>query len=719
MKRILFICILFCFGGLLASEQTAGSDQQKLSMPNPLKLDPEWWKYFEGSGTGLQSKLDKFYASIDQLLLDADPDVRDQYQKTSQNIRSNLKLYAVIRQIQPELQEYQWVPKEGYPVSVVLELSNQIRKLKQQVENDSLVVENLDQEICTLHGEMKTKMAVYLSQTLPSKEKFSKGLNVMLAQSRLAYMIELKRIEEALLMNKKQEVQSKSEELSFAKDHVMIESGEPTDDESQIAELKGKIQAVRESITSTEAKFIDHFIDQFTPGDQDHEMDQIDFFRLKLDQAQLEETELQAKIYNIEILNYLNLWMTEPDANHFNENLNRWNEFLNENKKRLSKWKSSLSKEISEASKSFVKAIDDQEVDQEYRQLLQKKLITASNNSVVIERIQKQLHDMQLQLAFVETQQVSEASTVEGWYLMMRRMLLTLHENYQDWLYWGLFDIGGIPITPIGILKALTVLLFTFFLSGYIQKGLRKLFISYKVGESSIYILLRLSHYAVLLIGSLFALSALGLTLRNFAIVVGALGIGIGFGLQNFANNFLSGLSLLVGKHIKVGDIVELEETSRGKVTEINVLHSTIRSFDGLEILVPNSILMNNKLVNWTKKDPYRRFKIPFGVAYGVNQHKVKEIITEIAREVPGTMVGHHTYKDPEVWLVKLGDSSMDFELVVWVNLYASRGQSSVTATYLSAITDALLENGIDIPFPQQDIHIKSLPKEYENKVKS
>ncbi|MCB1119775.1 MAG: mechanosensitive ion channel, partial [Chlamydiia bacterium] len=217
-------------------------------------------------------------------------------------------------------------------------------------------------------------------------------------------------------------------------------------------------------------------------------------------------------------------------------------------------------------------------------------------------------------------------------------------------------------------------------------------------------------HYVIVISGIIIALSTLGLTFSNIAIIIGALGIGIGFGLQNIVNNFLCGLAILFERNVKIGDYVELESGLKGKITEVNVQNTTIHTHDGLDILVPNSMIVGKQLVNWTKKDPFQRLHVPFGVAYGTDQEKVRQVVLDAIKDLSPTLDQTRGVPNPEVWLVKFGESSLDFELVVWVNIYRSRGHRALTALYLSTIETAFKHNGITIPFPQRDLHLKTFP---------
>ena len=209
-------------------------------------------------------------------------------------------------------------------------------------------------------------------------------------------------------------------------------------------------------------------------------------------------------------------------------------------------------------------------------------------------------------------------------------------------------------------------------------------------------------HYVVLLIGFFFAIAAAGLDLSKLAFLVGAFGVGIGFGLQNIVNNFVSGLILLFERPIKVGDWVELNALY-GEVKRIGIRSSTIRTVEGADVIVPNGSLLDSNVINWTHSDRRRRLKVPVGVAYGTDVTRVMELLLEVGRSQPQVL----KEPEPDVLFVGFGESSLDFELRFWV------GQFQDGAATRSAVTvevnRVLSENSIEIPFPQRDLHLRSV----------
>ncbi len=184
--------------------------------------------------------------------------------------------------------------------------------------------------------------------------------------------------------------------------------------------------------------------------------------------------------------------------------------------------------------------------------------------------------------------------------------------------------------------------------------------------------------------------------------------MGIGFGLQTLVSNFVAGLIILFERSLKIGDFVELESGVTGEVREINMRSTLITTNDNIDIVVPNSEFVNGRVTNWTMREVYRRVHIPFGVAYGTDKELVKKAALEAAQDVPVTLTGH-LRREPQIWFVEFGDSSLNFELVAWLNPDAVKSPGAVHAQYLWEIDDKLRKYDIEVPFPQRDLHVRSV----------
>ena len=215
----------------------------------------------------------------------------------------------------------------------------------------------------------------------------------------------------------------------------------------------------------------------------------------------------------------------------------------------------------------------------------------------------------------------------------------------------------------------------------------------------------RMSHYSVLVLGFIAAIAALGFEIGNLALLVSALGVGIGFGMQNMVNNFISGLILLFERPIKVGDLVSLSELL-GRVARIGIRSSTIRTFDGADVIVPNGDLISSQVTNWTLADTRRRVTLPVGVKYGTPAQRVIDLLEQVAHTHPEIL------EEPAPFAIFMGfgDSALEFELRAWTE--SADALTIVRSELAVGVQDALAAANIEVPFPQRDLHLKTVPEE-------
>jgi small-conductance mechanosensitive channel len=210
-----------------------------------------------------------------------------------------------------------------------------------------------------------------------------------------------------------------------------------------------------------------------------------------------------------------------------------------------------------------------------------------------------------------------------------------------------------------------------------------------------------LLRYAVSLVGTVVVLQIWGVDLRSFAILASVLGVGIGFGLQSIANNFVSGVLINAERPVRPGDFVRVGEFV-GSVERVGARSTSIRTLDRATILVPNSRLLEGEVVNWSHDDPVSRVHVPVGVAYGSDVQRVRHALLEVARSHRGVLRDPR----PEVQLLRLGESSLDFDLLVWTA--DPRNQARLVSDLNFRIVSALRAAEIQIPFPQRDLHLRS-----------
>ncbi|MGA9341885.1 MAG: mechanosensitive ion channel domain-containing protein [Rhodanobacteraceae bacterium] len=279
--------------------------------------------------------------------------------------------------------------------------------------------------------------------------------------------------------------------------------------------------------------------------------------------------------------------------------------------------------------------------------------------------------------------------------------------HVSDFLNTQLLDTQGISLTIGAVLAAIITILIALVISRVLRSGISRYANKHKSNQAALYTVSRLVHYVLLVVGTFIALSVAGIPLSKFELFAGALGVGLGFGLQAIFSNFVSGLIILFDRSLKVGDFVELSNGVHGTVRDIHIRATLVTTNDNIDILVPNSEFVTHNVVNWTLREASRRQRIPFGVAYGSDKELVKKAALEAAREVPFTLTQEGA-RAPQVWLTGFGDSSLDFALVVWLNSDAVKRPGAVTAAYNWALHSALAKYDIEIPFPQRDLRVRS-----------
>ena len=279
---------------------------------------------------------------------------------------------------------------------------------------------------------------------------------------------------------------------------------------------------------------------------------------------------------------------------------------------------------------------------------------------------------------------------------------------FTGWLSSVTFDLGESEVSLLRILVSLALAWFALWLGRLIGNVAQSQLRSSPDLPASVGGLLGQSiKIGVMIVAVLIALNFLGVNVAALTFFSGALGVGIGFGLQSVFSNFISGVIILMEKSLKVGDFIELQSGLSGVVKEINFRSTVVMTNDNVDIIVPNEAFIKAQLINWTMTEARRRIHVPFGVAYGTSKELVQKAGLEAAKSVPWTYDdrGEHT---PQVWLVKFGEFRLEFELIVWLTEEAVLRPQKVMADYIWAVHSALEKYDIHVSMPQRDLHIKS-----------
>lgn len=284
-------------------------------------------------------------------------------------------------------------------------------------------------------------------------------------------------------------------------------------------------------------------------------------------------------------------------------------------------------------------------------------------------------------------------------------------EEIQNIIYYPLFSIGTSSVTLSIILKIIFLLFAGVVFLRLLRRQLTKL-LEKKAGMSigAINSITTLGYYISLLLGTLIVLSTAGLDLSQLSIILGALGVGIGFGLQAITNNFISGIILLTEQSVKVGDYVSISDGLVGEVRKMTIRTTVVRTVEGEDIIVPNSDFIATRVNTWTYSDDWRRITIPFGVSYDSDPDEIIQLAEAAAREVDIT---REDFMHPlRIFFEGFGDNSLDFSIRVWCRMTNLKAPSGLKSDYYFALFRKLKDAGVTIPFPQHDLHLQTAPPE-------
>jgi small-conductance mechanosensitive channel len=288
-------------------------------------------------------------------------------------------------------------------------------------------------------------------------------------------------------------------------------------------------------------------------------------------------------------------------------------------------------------------------------------------------------------------------------------------EEIEKWtsklLETTIVTINKTPITPASLIIFTLIVVVSIFVTRILTRTIfDRVLRRFSIKEGLRYTLRRLAEYTLIVVGIIIAFQFIGVDLSGLAVIFGLLSVGIGFGLQSVTANFVAGLVLLFERPIKIGDRITVGDIE-GEVEEISMRATRIKTLNNISIIVPNSQFVSSSIVNWSFGDPRVRLEIDVGVSYESDLDLVLQSLKEVALENP------HVLKKPEpdVLLKEFGDSSWNMRLRAWID--NPHGHHVIRSEINCAIVRKFRERGIEIPFPQRDLHVRSpLPIPFEKK---
>lgn len=282
--------------------------------------------------------------------------------------------------------------------------------------------------------------------------------------------------------------------------------------------------------------------------------------------------------------------------------------------------------------------------------------------------------------------------------------LLGYFEPTAEYLDGMGFTLGKVEITAFSALKGLLFASVLIWVGQVLSRGGEQYIRAHdSLNVSTKELLIKLFEIALYIVLFVLMLDVIGIDLTALTVFGGALGVGLGFGLQKIASNFISGIILLMERAVTIGNLVELDNGTFGHLRKLGARASIVETYDGKEVMVPNEDFITSRVTNWTFSNSQGRVDIMIGVDYSSDIHKVPELMVEAARSYEGCL----KEPAPACYLQEFNDSSVDFLLMFWID-DVSNGRYKPKSEVMFAIWDAFAEHDIAIPFPQQDLHVRS-----------
>ncbi len=691
-----------CCALLLAQSAVAQEDDESTEPVPPAlaSLEQDWWSYFEGDAGEIGPRVEVFLDRINQQISELGPQNQELAPAIVEAVRDNLGVYLSLRE--PIDVEAASLP-EADPVYSLEELLAIAHTARDARVAATAATNEVDRERRIRSGASGRRDAVFKDylDAADGDNRWLAGLRLVRARTALAIASRRLEILAATASQASEYADATEERVELALNRLGTASGEAAL-EPLIADVEARREALEAAIErEREAQVAASGLAADTPAGRS---------QARVAQQRALDAEIEVGLARVELAKAeaWRLWTglelgTFIDVAEVENRELEWSELIRDLTGALPDWQRQTEGELVAAQ-----SIDRDDLDRSTRRILDQRVGTAQETLTHIAELSGVIADLELLMRALDYSIAESAGAIRQMLGNAFRAVKTAWIRVTEFSDATLFSVNERPFTAGDIIQALVILIIGWLLSRGIRLAINRVGRRESVGtQASLYTLSRLTHYTIIIVAALIALTSVGLDFTSVALVAGALSVGIGFGLQSIVNNFVSGLIILFERTLRVGDYIELDTGLTGTVKAINVRSTLINTNDNIDIVVPNSEFVSTKLTNWTLGEHILRVRIPFGVAYGSDKEIVRKAAIEACEHVPYTLT-HMRGREPDVWLVEYGDNSLNFLLLVWVNRQGARRPTRTRAAYLWALEDKLTEYGIEIPFPQRDLHLRS-----------
>ncbi len=711
--RYLRLTLSFLF--LLSAPAFAQEEDapEEPTLPELSSLQQNWWQYFDGAPDVVRARSDAFLERVNAQISGLSAQNQTVAPPILEAVGDNLSVYVtLLEEVELETQTLP-EPASTYALDDLLDVANAARDARLAADAAENEVER-EQRI--LSGASRRRDALFKDYlgAAEGDERWLTGLRLVRARSEQAIAARRLDVLTRSAENAEDYADALDARVQLVRERLASDAGAEALAAlaAEVVEREEAVVAARER--AREAQIAASRLDVETAGDRSGQRVQ----QQRALDADVELALARVDLAQAEARRYWTLLNVngDPDLSLIEDESLAWSELIREVREDLPVWRLQTEDELLAAQ-----TVDRDNLDRAARRVLDQRIGTAQETLGHIADLDESTANLELLVVVVDDASGVYSGAVSQWFSNAGKTLKTGWLRVREFAGTTLFEVGETPVTSGDIVQGFIIFFVGWGLSRIIRFAIRRVGRKESVGaQASLYTISRLSHYTIIIVAALIALTSIGLDFTNLALVAGALSVGIGFGLQSIVNNFVSGLIILFERSLRVGDYIELDTGLTGTVKAINVRSTLINTNDNIDIVVPNSEFVSTKLTNWTLGEHILRVRIPFGVAYGSDKELVRKAAIEACEDIPYTLT-HMRGREPDVWLVEYGDNSLNFLLLVWVNRQGARRPTRTRAAYLWALETKLTEYGIEIPFPQRDLHLRSgwlpSPERDEDKV--
>jgi small-conductance mechanosensitive channel len=693
-----FLLLTAFIGSSVVAQETETAGQP--ATPKLESLGAGWWSYFDGTRADVEPRVKAFLELAGPQIAELDPSNQVAAESSLKATQDNFSAYMdLLDEPEPVARELP-ASAEAYSIEELLALAATARSAETEAVRAQAEAERAERALRVASRRRDAAFDDYVAAEA-GDPRWLAALRLVQARTTLAIAQRRQELLE-LSFNEANAFAGKT----AARVEIALDSLSATVDEAELAKLDDRIGGHETAVETAReklrvAQLAASGLDLETPLGRSQQ-------RLQEQLVLTAEVELGLEQTSLAGAQALRWWARMQsdagfDAAALEEQALGWSELIRGIERRNPEIKRETEGEI-----LAVQSVDQEGLDRAARQLLDKRLGVAKETLADLSDLDAAAADLELLSVAVDNAAAEGTGKLQSWFSALERQAQGLYRRIAGLTQFTLFTVGETPVDGGDILRVLFILALALLLSRGIRHAINRVAENDQLGtHASLYTVGRLTHYTIIVIALLVALSSIGLDFSNLALVAGALSVGIGFGLQSIVSNFVSGLIILFEQSLRVGDYIELDTGVTGTVKAINVRSTLINTNDNIDIVVPNSEFVTSRLTNWTLGEKILRVRIPFGVAYGTDKELLKKAALEAAAEVPYTLT-HMKGREPDIWLVEYGDNSLNFLLLVWVNRQGARRPTRTRAAYLWALETKLAEYGIEIPFPQRDLHLRS-----------